>query len=1117
MSIATVRTGVAAAVAVLVVGTLGLAPTGAAAAPTGPATTGTRTLVGAADPGGAEDLAMPPLVTLQAPATLGAGRGIRVSDPAGHVDHRLEAAPSGWLQVAVLDRNTLEVVYDKTYPCTVPAGSTVSAGNAAAAPCAAAVKADFVAHDLTGAHLVIATSQPGYTPPFGVAAALAPIGVVAPRWTASGALAAGTFAAAGVIGGAAGSAWQVASRTQNAEDGSALRLLLLRSNTGRYDLSGPERVPFDTTAPGSDAGHHVIEVGTERLSAAVTSGGFHIAWVDRTAVSTAHLTVGHAFYATGGPSGAAALEDMRARLETLAGADVLVVVSSVGNPLPAPAVVTWPVAKLITRVVDGLEALGSTRQGAYLVLDRTTSLAASYTLIGRSGAGRGLGIEASRRVSEKMPASGNATALMGLIGRGHDWRLEVDSTSPGGEGGQLAAAALVHADPTPWPDAGNPARRAALAWVGEQVGLGPDPRAQYWRLAYSKTLWDHKRDDLNALVIPAEPGEGVSHDDAVAARASLVKEIGWVEQTYAYFELAAKPYSSIGLTSWAEMVEAANTIKDAVQIPGSVKVFHDVEKIATAILELAEAVPFKHIGHAVHAAMAIYNLVWEIAEVANGEPAESTYQTTVDHLGVSIAERLEAGQDVIAVQLPRVIVADPAKLELVGTCAGLDPGCTAAGGQPSDWTFTPEGLKEGATALKESIKASVYETLLPARYQAYRLPMGQRLTGSQLLCPSNVIDWIGGTKPWESAPNTAYSARRVFHPQQYGGFGMIDLLALGYKADEGKVAKVMHVPTAAATDPVFLPQPRGLGLSSEAFFARAWPSPIDARKDMACHYDDQPIPLFTSPRPRRDLGKPDQGILSMDLLIVNDTARPMWVNGDPLPDGQSVHVREEGRGSNQVGARISFVGPDDRQAEMLVASNPWVGTPVFDRGVGDVFRRSFPLTEGQTRFANGYLDQAYQSDGRPYNVVFHRDQDDSDFKHMTAMYTQRASAALLPGVVGSNPPGRRTAVVSGWPVGRRTVSPGRTGWGAMRASVTVTPASGRRGVVQLQTCTRRAGAWRCTWIPYRAVTWPRTSRATAAVRLTVPAGGARAYRLVLPRSGRLPAYVSRTLVLQARR
>ena len=60
-------------------------------------------------------------------------------------------------------------------------------------------------------------------------------------------------------------------------------------------------------------------------------------------------------------------------------------------------------------------------------------------------------------------------------------------------------------------------------------------------------------------------------------------------------------------------------------------------------------------------------------------------------------------------------------------------------------------------------------------------------------------------------------------------------------------------------------------------------------------------------------------------------------------------------------------------------------------------------------------------------------------------------------------------------------------------------------------------AWRGTRLHSRAGTWPGPSRATAAVRLTVPAGGARAYRLVLPRSGRLPAYVSRTLVLQARR
>ncbi len=88
--------------------------------------------------------------------------------------------------------------------------------------------------------------------------------------------------------------------------------------------------------------------------------------------------------------------------------------------------------------------------------------------------------------------------------------------------------------------------------------------------------------------------------------------------------------------------------------------------------------------------------------------------------------------------------------------------------------------------------------------------------------------------------------------------------------------------------------------------------------------------------------------------------------------------------------------------------------------------------------------------------------------------------------------------VSGWPSKTLIARSGRGMLKSVVVKVKATPANARKGVVQDYLCrivkTRRL----CTWVKYRAVSWPRGLTSTAALTLTASKGKTVLYRLVLP-------------------
>ena len=357
------------------------------------------------------DTSPSPAVYLDADGELFGLPGVRIDDPNADIPDStfqgqfFESESHSWLTVVVLNRATLKQVYAKNYSCPQVVGQTrYDAGEKAAAPCIDAVQKDFIANKLDAKNLVIATNFGQFSndqAPYGVIKALKPIGVQPVWWWgASATLTPGTFSAVGVPGAKPGEAHQVAGNS-GTPDAAAIRTLLTRNNNGLYEVMPNDRVEFVTDAKASDADTHVMRIDGKRIAHAVDGGGYHVAWLDRGAGSPEGLKVQDDFFATADPKkGRSEIVRMRDRINNIAGSDSLGFVSSVAQPLPKN--LDYDTSLAIDDLVDSLQWLGATRNGAYGPLDSKTARGRSYTLVGH---GDGPGVESTHFATATRPRS----------------------------------------------------------------------------------------------------------------------------------------------------------------------------------------------------------------------------------------------------------------------------------------------------------------------------------------------------------------------------------------------------------------------------------------------------------------------------------------------------------------------------------------------------------------------------------------------------------------------------------------------------------------------------------------------------------------------------------------
>ena len=784
------------------------------------------------------------------------------------------ATPQRWVQVVVLDRKTLKPIpgplANKSYDCPYPYGDAQRFG------CVTALRKDL--NTLTGEDLVIASNQPGGQPPFTLEYALEGIGVGNDAAFANNHnVRPGDFSAVGVRGYNKLVHWHAALPGDPRLLGAgSMEFWLMRERRERptedpnYVFAASDRVAFDTAAHGS-SGENVVDVGGEQFRAKVEEGGFQVV-----VVSPVTLKGQSYFFETHNAGQTIpALEGMH-RVLAAANHDAL---SPSSGPAPlvfvascADSVVTYyngrprepdqKVNTLMSEVVDDLETLGGTRNAAYRALDGGLNTETqSYTLIAAADSGPGRGEEA---IGKRVGGAINSRAMSGMLARSsRDYGFQVQDAptvggAEGGEHGDLTVGAreftkVAFQSASEWPDHGNAGRTAAIAWIGEEKLDTPDFRGQYWSHPLLKNgdfdsgFWTELAGKIEKLQYPASdvkdcPGKlGFCPADLTWAKGELQQEIGWLISLHRYTSALAAPFGS-GLEKWADLQQIANSIRDKIHANGDEKIHATGKAIFDAFRSALAAIPVFEIGHAVHAVDTVYEMIMQIVEI-NNEPAESDYPATVNEVGVKLADRLVAAQETLDQQLPNLVAADYQKLKTAGSCASTDrqewSGCPF---DHSDWQFTQDDQAVAAEGVRSATQIWAYGELLPARYNAYRLPLWWRTK------VNDNQEFYGWTKfngkhwyPFQGLPNSAEMAKPIYrnlptysHTARWEpgkGWQLAgetwQITALGVFADGGKGTIfdpwVMQYPDAAITNRLFDPPPAGLGVDKEKFFDLNFP------------------------------------------------------------------------------------------------------------------------------------------------------------------------------------------------------------------------------------------------------------------------------------------------------
>ncbi|MDW5595125.1 hypothetical protein VSS74_12305 [Conexibacter stalactiti] len=532
----------------------------------------------------------------------------------------------------------------------------------------------------------------------------------------------------GVPGSPAGSAWQTFGVPGGAGVSTLDGFLAPDSNDNYVYLAGrPTTFDLGPDSAGSTSASLQIGAATYRASLPAGQGGFTVAYLD--ARSLAPTAQGQQTYATTNGDGTPNLSEMTRMTTDLGTAQsnrspMIVAIRSIGNVPLAPIGLQPPSysGPFDSAYADALDALstavalsgGSAQTFIAMATAPLTGASAvnSYSLLGSNGqpsplvpqlGNQGQGAEVG---SGRSPAPAS-TELSGQLMRDHWQRYAPAGGVAADSGATLLETAL--AEPSSWPFTSTSAGNAAVACIGVNVAdLGADPRAAYWTQPYSGSDWLTIQSQVSALRPSACPSVAVALFRQV--RAQIATEIGWVVNVDSYIDSLVTPFTSDGLSSFADLASITQDVVSAVKPPPRATARFSILGLFIDIADLAG-------GFDVPAADAIsasWALTGLLTPGAGGDPSvdlTDEVEDTAANIGQDLATELQTISGNYG-NLVNVIVADYAKLRTVGTLGGCvsGPGCTPA------WRFTRRQQDAASRMFEVSARRQIWGGILPAAY-----------------------------------------------------------------------------------------------------------------------------------------------------------------------------------------------------------------------------------------------------------------------------------------------------------------------------------------------------------------------------------------------------------------
>lgn len=270
---------------------------------------------------------------------------------------------------------------------------------------------------------------------------------------------------------------------------------------------------------------------------------------------------------------------------------------------------------------------------------------------------------------------------------------------------------VVFQSHTPWPKA-TEGQQAAFSALGIQVGLGGDPRAQYYSGSRDNADWVELQrliDKQHYEDIHPTPSSYTAADFAWA-KTELDTEIGYVVHVNSYMGALSAPYRGASSAMWATFGQVVDAVNSSTSNGTSAKVTAIASSVINAVLEAAHSIPV--VSHVAAVVAGAYHLALEISNTLS-EPSDEPFSTQAADLGKELQTRLDDAQAELGIRFRNIIVADYGKLKTVADCSASLPSCTD---NSDGWSISVNDNTHMETVLKLGLERELYETLVPAKY-----------------------------------------------------------------------------------------------------------------------------------------------------------------------------------------------------------------------------------------------------------------------------------------------------------------------------------------------------------------------------------------------------------------
>ena len=266
---------------------------------------------------------------------------------------------------------------------------------------------------------------------------------------------------------------------------------------------------------------------------------------------------------------------------------------------------------------------------------------------------------------------------------------------------------------TAWP--GDSGELKAMAAIGTtpSVGLGANPRTQFYSLPSGNTAAYWKAEAAQVRLLKYADFPGLAEGDFDWAQKNLANEMDWVANVDTYTTALAMPYSDAQSTLWAYFNKIQDQINQDTQNGQTAETTATIFEALTSILEVAGG-----FGHAIHtisaAVVGAYHLILAFSDVGRAE--DEPFSTEAANLAVELTTRLDNVGKEIQNQWRNIIVADYGKLRTVGTCSQRDTKCPNPADDNEAWQIDSDDEATMGEVIKMGLRRELYEKLVPAKY-----------------------------------------------------------------------------------------------------------------------------------------------------------------------------------------------------------------------------------------------------------------------------------------------------------------------------------------------------------------------------------------------------------------